>query len=102
MFPVGMLGFLSSGARSRTMPVAVMTYSSRRDSARVKLSLVSGVITSWMRPLWSLRSMKMRPPWSRREFTQPATVTFSVGLALRFRERLLFFILILLYHMIQR
>lgn len=75
ILPVSILGLISSGARSRILPVAVKTNSSRTDSARVKASLISGVTTSWMIPVWSRRSMKIRPPWSRRELTQPDTVT---------------------------
>ena len=26
-------------------------------------------------PVWSRRSIKIKPPWSRRELTQPETVT---------------------------
>lgn len=75
MVPVAILGLTSSGARSRILPVAWRTNSSRTDSAKLKASLVSGVMTSWMMPVWSRKSIKMRPPWSRRELTQPSTIT---------------------------
>ena len=35
----------------------------------------SGLITSCMRPVWSRRSTKTSPPWSRRRATQPASVS---------------------------
>ena len=44
--PVGMLGLMRSFARSRIVPVAVRTNSSRTDSASLKESGVSGVTTS--------------------------------------------------------
>ena len=74
MSPVGMLGFLRDSSRSWMVPVAVMTNSSRRASANLKAAAASGFMTSWMIPVWSRRSTKMRPPWSRRELTQPETV----------------------------
>ena len=62
MVPVSMLGLMRSLARSRILPVAERTNSSRTDSASLKASLVSGVMTSCKIPVWSRRSMKMRPP----------------------------------------
>ena len=40
---------------------------------------VSGWKTSWTSPVRSRRSMKIRPPWSRRRCTQPATRTSLAG-----------------------
>ena len=39
-----------------------------------RLGACSGLTTSWLTPVESRRSMKTRPPWSRRFATQPASV----------------------------
>ena len=58
------------------MPVALSTSSARSLWASSKDSPeLSGLKTSWTIPVRSRRSMKIRPPWSRRRLTQPATRT---------------------------
>ena len=49
----------------------------RARRARRPRRCVSGWKTSWTSPVRSRRSMKIRPPWSRRRCTQPATRTSS-------------------------
>ena len=43
----------------------------QRVGGRVRLGARSGWITSWQSPVWSRRSTKTSPPWSRRVSTQP-------------------------------
>ena len=95
ILPVGMLGFTKSGSRSRMVPVAFKTNSSRTVSASLKDFSVSGVTTNWMMPVWSRRSIKIRPPWSRRELTQPSTVTCLPKKSCKVSTKIL---ILLLYH----
>ena len=70
--PVGMFGFTFSGVRAVTSPVARRTNSLRMSCAAFAASGErSGLTTSWPTPVESRRSMKTRPPWSRRRATQP-------------------------------
>ena len=84
MSPVGMLGLARPSPRSRTLPVTATTYSGRAASA---LAWASGETslsrTTWVMPVRSRRSRKMRLPWSRRRLTQPMRVTVWPALVLR-------------------
>ena len=58
------------------LPLTARTNSLRQASALWNASSpYCGLMTSCTIPLLSRRSMKMRPPWSRRVFTQPASVS---------------------------
>ena len=73
--PVARFGFTSSGARATTSPSARSTNSLRTPcAASAAAGACSGLTTSWQRPARSRRSMKTRPPWSRRRWAQPASV----------------------------
>jgi len=73
--PVGRLGLTASGARATISPSAWSTYSFRIPCAAFAASGArSGLTTSWQMPVWSRRSMKISPPWSRRRAAQPASV----------------------------
>ena len=52
-----------------------MQNSLRSASAVANVAARSGSQTIWTRPSRSRRSMKMTPPWSRRRWTQPVSVT---------------------------
>ncbi len=74
--PVSRFGLTISGGLRFTRPRTAMTYSSRSTPALMCMSgLVSGLKTTWVSPSRSLRSTKMRPPWSRRRWTQPMSTT---------------------------
>src|SRR5438552_2694355 len=74
--PVAMPGLTVSGVRLTTVPCAWITNSLRSSCAVPAASgAFSGLITSWRTPPSSRRSTKIRPPWSRRRATQPASVT---------------------------
>ena len=74
--PVGSAGLTCPASRRTTRPATLTTCSERSRSAAAKASpLVSGWKTSCSSPERSRRSMKIRPPWSRRRCTQPATRT---------------------------
>ncbi len=74
--PVGMFGLTASGRRLRTVPLTCTTYSLRIPAAS---ACASGVwlasTTTCVVPHRSRRSMKIRPPCSRRRLTHPASVT---------------------------
>ena len=78
--PVGMLGLARPAPRLRSTPVTATTYSGRAASA---LAWASGETslsrTTWVMPVRSRRSRKMRLPWSRRRLTQPMRVTVCAG-----------------------
>ena len=84
MSPVAMLGLVRPSPRLRTAPVTATTYSERAASA---LAWAAGETslsrTTWVMPVRSRRSRKMRLPWSRRRLTQPMRVTVSPELVLR-------------------
>ncbi len=73
--PVGSFGLTVSGSRFTTAPAALRTSSARSlwPSSNAPPAS-SGLKTSWTSPVRSRRSMKIRPPWSRRRCTQPATL----------------------------
>ncbi len=76
--PVAILGLTVPSSRRTTSPSTLSTCSERSVPASACASGdVSGWKTSWSTPLRSRRSMKIRPPRSRRRATQPATRTVS-------------------------
>jgi hypothetical protein len=76
MSPVASFAFSVPGRRFTTVPTTLTT-----NSIRIWLaaSCASGAsvrsITTWVIPWRSRRSRKIRPPWSRRRFTQPESRT---------------------------
>src|SRR4051812_25710640 len=76
--PVARLGLTLPGSRLTTSPAADSTCSGRsRWASAWAPGAVSGWKTSCTTPERSRRSMKIKPPWSRRRCTQPATRTCS-------------------------
>ena len=76
--PVGILGLFVPAGRWRTLPVMLTTHSLRRAEAWSKSSSLGksdGSKTVLGAASRSRMSMKMRPPRSRREWTQPDRVT---------------------------
>jgi hypothetical protein len=74
--PVARLGLTASGARAATSPLVRTTNSERIACAACAASGErSGLTTSCTTPVWSRRSTKISPPWSRLRATQPATAT---------------------------
>ena len=75
--PVAIFTLLVRAGRWRTLPVMATTHSLRNDAARSKISFgkSDGSKTVWVRPSRSRMSMKIKPPRSRREWTQPHKVT---------------------------
>ncbi len=73
--PVGSSGFSAPGRRLTIFPVICTTHSDRRlPASSWAASEYSGLKTTWSSPERSRRSIKIRLPWSRRRWTQPATV----------------------------
>ena len=73
MSPVSRLGLAVPSGRGRTVPVICATHSARKRSATLNASgASSGWKTTCTRPVLSRRSMKTRPPWSRRRCNHPA------------------------------
>src|SRR5579883_2787137 len=71
------LGWPPEETRETTLPATPMQNSLRRFPASSWASLsTSGPKTTWVMPSRSRRSMKMRPPWSRRFWTQPISTTW--------------------------
>jgi len=70
-------GLTVSGERRTTAPRMAITDSACRWEACRNSSSCSGCITNWQIPVWSRRSMKIRPPWSLIRWTQPARLTSS-------------------------
>ena len=65
--PVGIFGLTVSGERATTSPLARSTNSLRISFASsAAAGERSGLTTSCMTPVWSRRSTKTSPPWSRR------------------------------------
>ena len=75
--PVGMFGLIFSCWRAVTFPLIAITYSLRRRPAFWCTAAISGLNMICIIPVTSRRSMKIRPPRSRRRCTQPIRVTFS-------------------------
>ena len=75
--PVTIFGLFVPAGRRRAVPVMATTHSLRNAAARSKISLgrSEGSKTVCVRPSRSRTSMKMSPPRSRREWTQPDKVT---------------------------
>ena len=74
--PVGMFGLTASGRAADDLalpPEDELVANAVRG--RVRLRARSGLTTSWQSPVWSRRSTKTRPPWSRRVSAQPASVS---------------------------
>ena len=83
--PVARLGLVCPSMRWRTSPSTRMGHSGRTVSAAAKTSGEhrSGSKNICVRPSRSRRSMKMRPPKSRRARTQPVSVTLWPMLSAR-------------------
>jgi hypothetical protein len=75
--PVGIFGLFVPAGRCRTLPVMRTTHSLRNEAARSNSSFgkSDGSKTLCVRPSRSRTSMKIKPPRSRREWTQPSSVT---------------------------
>ena len=75
--PVGIFGLFVPSGRARTLPVMRTTHSLRSAAACSNRSFgkSDGSKTVWVRPSRSRTSMKISPPRSRREWTQPSRVT---------------------------
>lgn len=75
MRPLLMLSLVVPSGRARTTPTTCTQNSLRTSSAVLNISGRSGSHTTCTVPSRSRRSTKITPPWSRRRFTQPASVT---------------------------
>ena len=76
--PVGRFALIVSSLRRSISPRTIRTHSERSAWARAWASGAdSGRKTIWTSPVLSRRSTKIRPPWSRRRWTQPASTTSS-------------------------
>ena len=84
MYPKNSLSYVANfmqmmfsvpAGRARTLPTTFRQNSLRTPSAVLNISARSGSQTICTRPSRSRRSMKMTPPWSRRRWAQPISVT---------------------------
>jgi hypothetical protein len=75
ILPLVRLAFSVPAGRGRTLPTALRQNSPRTSSAILNISGRSGSQTICTSPSRSRRSMKITPPWSRRRWAQPISVT---------------------------